>query len=233
VAVESIKEITLAPDGTKVYTDYTKAYNTTAGAVYLINGWNVDATYEVVYSYDASTTTLPTVKYSYPTNLKAQVESNANEIQQNAKDIDDLNDFTISQLISLNSATAKNRVIMIPLGNISATASQIAFIANTAGKITNVYMSTGVAITASDTDYWQIDLINKGTDGSKTDVFCTMTTKTTGGSGFTAYTAKFVGELTSKANLVQWGVVKLTLTKTGNPTAFSEAVLMLEWLPTF
>lgn len=130
------------------------------------------------------------------------------------------------------SATANSRAIIVPLGAVTATTSQVAFVAPTAGTLNAAKIVTKDAVTASDTDYWTFVLTDKGAAGTGTDKIVEKTTKATGGSALVAYTALDLGPLNATHKVLAAGdVVLFTATKSGEATALDEAALMLEFLP--
>jgi predicted RecA/RadA family phage recombinase len=130
------------------------------------------------------------------------------------------------------SATANSRPIIVPLGTVSATTSQVAFVAPTAGSLNAAKIVTKDAVAADDTDYWTFALTNKGAAGADTDKIVEMTTEATGGTGLAAYTPLSLGTLSATHKVLAAGdVVLFTATKSADATALDEAALMLEFLP--
>jgi len=131
------------------------------------------------------------------------------------------------------SATANSRAIIVPLGAVTATTSQVVFVAPTAGALNAAKIVTKDAVTASDTNYWTFVLTDKGAAGTGTDKIVEKTTKATGGSALVAYKALDLGTLNATHKVLAAGdVVLFTATKSGEATALAEAALMLEFLPT-
>lgn len=130
------------------------------------------------------------------------------------------------------SGTANTRPVIIPLGAVSATTSQIAFVAPCAGVINSVKLVTKDAVTADDTNYWTFTLTDKGT-GAGAGKIVEKTTKSTGGSALAAYVALSLGTPDATHKIMAIGdVVLFTATKTASATALAEAALLIEFLPT-
>jgi predicted RecA/RadA family phage recombinase len=130
------------------------------------------------------------------------------------------------------SIAANSRPIIVPLGTVSATTSQVAFVAPTAGSLNAAKIVTKDAVAADDTDYWTFALTNKGAAGADTDKIVEMTTEATGGTGLAAYTPLSLGTLSATHKVLAAGdVVLFTATKSADATALDEAALMLEFLP--
>jgi predicted RecA/RadA family phage recombinase len=127
------------------------------------------------------------------------------------------------------SIVANSRPIIVPLGTVSATTSQVAFVAPTAGSLNAAKIVTKDAVAANDTNYWTFTLTNKGAAGAGTDKIVEMTTEAT---GLAAYTALSLGTLSTTHKVLAAGdVVLFTATATGSATNLTEAALMLEFLP--
>ncbi len=134
-------------------------------------------------------------------------------------------------MFRLNDAV-NSRVVVVPLGAVSATTSFCVFIAPVAGVLNQCKLVTKNAIAANDTNYWTVTLYDKGSDGSASNKIAEKTTKATGGEGFGAYDAWGIGVLNATHKALAAGdVVVLTLTASGSATAFAEAAVMLEFLP--
>lgn len=130
------------------------------------------------------------------------------------------------------SGTANTRPVIIPLGAVSATTSQIAFVAPCAGVINSVKLVTKNAVTADDTNYWTFTLTDKGT-GAGAGKIVEKTTKSTDGSALAAYVALSLGTPDATHKIMAIGdVVLFTATKTASATALAEAALLIEFLPT-
>lgn len=131
------------------------------------------------------------------------------------------------------SATANSRAIIVPLGAVTATTSQVAFVAPTAGTLNAAKIVTKDAVAKNDTDYWTFVLTDKGAAGTGTDEIVEMTTNAAGGSALVAYKALDLGTLDATHKVLAAGdVVLFTATKSGSATALAEAALALEFLPT-
>lgn len=130
------------------------------------------------------------------------------------------------------SGTANTRPVIIPLGAVSATTSQIAFVAPCAGVINSVKLVNKNAVTADDTNYWTFTLTDKGT-GAGVGKIVEKSTKSTGGSALAAYVALSLGTPDATHKIMAIGdVVLFTATKTASATALAEAALLIEFLPT-
>jgi len=130
------------------------------------------------------------------------------------------------------SATANSRAIIVPLGAVAATTSQVAFVAPTAGSLNAAKIVTKNAVVANDTNYWTFVLTDKGAAGTGTDKIVEKTTKAAGGSALVAYKALDLGTLDATHKVLAAGdVVLFTATKSGDATALAEAALALEFLP--
>ena len=130
------------------------------------------------------------------------------------------------------SATANSRPIIVPLGAVTATTSQVVFVAPTAGTLNAAKIVTKDAVAMNDTNYWTFTLTNKGAAGAGTDNIVEMTTKAAGGSALVAYKALDLGTLDETHKVLAAGdVVLFTATKTESAAALAEAALMLEFLP--
>lgn len=148
------------------------------------------------------------------------------------------NAVTTAKILNANvtvpklSVTANSRPIIVPLGAVSATTSQVAFVAPTAGSLNAAKIVTKDAVVANDTDYWTFTLTNLGAAGAGTDKIVEMTTEATGGTGLAAYTPLSLGTLDETHKVLAAGdVVLFTTTKSADATALAEAALMLEFLP--
>ena len=130
------------------------------------------------------------------------------------------------------SGTANTRPVIIPLGAVTVTTSQIAFVAPCAGVINSVKLVNKNAVTASDTDYWTFTLTNKGT-GTGDGKIVEKTTKSTGGSALDAYVALSLGTPDATHNIMALDdVVLFTATANAGAAALAEAALLIEFLPT-
>ncbi len=130
------------------------------------------------------------------------------------------------------SAAANSRIVVVPLGTISATASFCVFVAPVAGSLNKAYFVNKTAIAANDTNYWTLALTDKGAAGAGTDTIVTKNTKETGGTAILAYDAYDLGTLSATHKVLAAGdVVLLTVTKAASASNLEEAALMLEFLP--
>ena len=131
------------------------------------------------------------------------------------------------------AAASNSRIVVVPLGAVENTTTFTVFIAPVAGSLNKCQLVTKNAIAANNTNYWTVTLTDKGAAGTGADVIATKTTKEAGGEGFTGYKAWDIGTLsTTHKTLAAGDVVTLTLTRaTADATAFAEAAVMLEFLP--
>jgi len=151
----------------------------------------------------------------------------ATQLASNAVTTDKILDANVT--VPKLSATANSRPVIVPLGAVAATTSQVAFVAPTAGSLNAAKIVTKNAVAADDTNYWTFTLTDKGAAGTGTDKIVEMTTEAT---GLAAYTALSLGTLNETHKVLAAGdVVLFTATKSGEATALAEATLMLEFLP--
>jgi len=130
------------------------------------------------------------------------------------------------------SIVANSRPVIVPLGAVAATTSQVAFVAPTAGSLNAAKIVTKNAVAANDTNYWTFTLTDLGDDGTGTDKIVEKTTEATGGSGLAAYTPLDLGPLNATHKVLAAGdVVLFTATQSASATALAEAAIMLEFLP--
>ena len=154
----------------------------------------------------------------------------ATQLASNAVTTDKILDANVT--VPKLSATANSRPVIVPLGAVAATTSQVAFVAPTAGSLNAAKIVTKNAVAADDTNYWTFTLTDKGATGAGTDEIVEKTTKATGGSGLEAYVALDLGTLNEAHKVLAAGdVVLFTATNSGSATALAEAALMLEFLP--
>lgn len=127
---------------------------------------------------------------------------------------------------------ANDRPVIIPIGAVSATTTVVAFVAPSAGALKSAKLVNKNAVSVSDTDYWTIELIDKGGAGAGTDSIVAKTTQETGGSALEAYVALDLGTLDATHKVLAAGdVVALVITKSGSAAALAEASLALVWNP--
>lgn len=148
------------------------------------------------------------------------------------------NGVTTAKILNANvttpklSAAANSRAIIVPLGSVAATTSQVVFVAPTAGILNAAKIVTKDAVAANDTNYWTFTLTDKGSTGAGADKIVEKTTKVTGGAALVAYKALDLGTLDATHKVLAAGdVVLFTATKTESATALAEAALMMEFLP--
>jgi len=80
------------------------------------------------------------------------------------------------------SIVANSRPVIVPLGTVSATTSQVAFVAPTAGSLNAAKIVTKDAVVADDAKYWTFTLTDLGGDGTGADKIVEMTTEATDGT---------------------------------------------------
>jgi hypothetical protein len=100
-SIESVNKITMV-NGMEVYTPITPASNTTT-TITLPAGYDDKCEYRVVYFYSSELITLPSISYSFPLNVKGQVEGNTESISMLGKSISDLDALTTALLINIEA----------------------------------------------------------------------------------------------------------------------------------
>ena len=86
----------------------------------------------------------------------------------------------------VNNGAAANFQVPVLMGSAHALASTeciIPIVAPFSGRLTGVYITDTTAITASDTDYIDVTVTNKGAAGAGTTTMATGTTETTTSGG--------------------------------------------------
>lgn len=107
------------------------------------------------------------------------------------------------------------------IGTLSASYTADVFQADKDITITSFKLAVRTSVTADDTNYWEINLINEADDGSGTDDLIdntsdVNTTKATGGSGLTADVLRDFALASANVNLTAGDVLRLNLTKTAS-----------------
>jgi hypothetical protein len=118
------------------------------------------------------------------------------------------------------------------LGDISSTQTYPVLIAQTASKAMALALVCSGAITASDSNYWTIEL--KRFRAGTATVIATKTTKTTGGQAVTAnvpWTFSTVTFDTTNQVLAVDDVLMLVATKTGTPSDLSRCYVSVRYEP--
>lgn len=87
--VESVYKI---KSGERTKVDLSKVTVNAEGTAFTVSGAAWGEMYEYVYKYDSSLSTVPTIQYSVPMSLEAQVEDNTNTIKQHSDMITSLVD---------------------------------------------------------------------------------------------------------------------------------------------
>lgn len=94
-------------------------------------------------------------------------------------------------------------------------------------EIDDIVLVGDTAITASDTNYWTIQATDKT---ASADLLATaLTTKATGGTGFSADTAWRLTPDQNNTSLAPGTVVELDFTKTASATSFGELTAYVLW----
>lgn len=190
------------------------------GLSFTITGAVAGEYYEYGYWYYNELSTVGILDYVYNANLKAQVNSNSDMVKILDNKINDVYDLAMSRV----------QCVGVPLGAVSATFGQVIFIAPANCILTRIQLATFVAIPQSDTNYWTVNILDRGSNGTLSNSIVTRNTKLTGGFAFSSYDAWDIGTLDSThAVLAQGDVVSIILTKTGTPTAFAESFVSLEY----
>ncbi len=137
---------------------------------------------------------------------------------------------------SMLSVPGQTKEIELPLGTISATSSFCILAPATSAIITSASFVTKDALAASDTNYFDFGLVNKGAAGSGTTQVVDRTlaansTKLTGGAGITAYVRRALSLSGTPANLATASedVLEFTITKTGTPTNLTQCTVRLDF----
>ena len=135
-----------------------------------------------------------------------------------------LNPFTISieRKIKMIRNTPGGHPVQVALPiTISATTSAPIpiFRAPYPCKITKISLTVQAAVAANDTDFWTIDVVNRGPAGDQTTtMIATTTTKAASLNGLAAYVDKALtlSNTTASVTLAESDVVTLTLTKSAS-----------------
>ncbi|MFZ5986011.1 MAG: S8 family peptidase [Bacillota bacterium] len=88
--IESIESIYKIINGARLRVDKDKITLAPNGLSFTIVGAQWGEMYEYVYSYDPGQSIVPTIKYSVPTNLDAQMNDNTEAIRQHSQEISNL-----------------------------------------------------------------------------------------------------------------------------------------------
>jgi hypothetical protein len=133
------------------------------------------------------------------------------------------------------SQPGKVKELLINLGTVSATTSVKICGPGIAAVLAAVRLVVDTTVAQSDTDYWQFSAVNKGPAGTGStamlDTGTVNSTKTTGGSGLTAYVARGLTLHATPANLVTAAndVVVVTFTKAASAADLVNAQLRLDF----
>lgn len=120
---------------------------------------------------------------------------------------------------------------------IAATTVFDVFEAPEACKITSFEIAVTASITANDTNYWSLSLINEGAAGGGSTELLTIagdvnSTKATGGTGLTADVLQSFGLNASNTTLAALDVLKLTLTKAASGADLTGIMIKIKYLKT-
>lgn len=139
---------------------------------------------------------------------------------------------------SMLSTVAKTKEVGQQLGTVSATASFNVIVPNCAGSVARVRFATKTAIAASDVNYFDFGVVNKGPAGGGATAVVDRTaaansTKATGGSAVTGYVRRDLTLHGTPANLVvaAGDVLEFTVTKTGAPSNMEQCAAVFEFEP--
>lgn len=99
--LEYVNKITILSDNTRQYIpiDLTTCTVAGDGLSFTSSALSDGDTVEYAYFYATELSTLPTISYQYPNNLKAQVDGNTDSINQLSKAISDLSNYAITLLL--------------------------------------------------------------------------------------------------------------------------------------
>lgn len=102
-ALESVKKITINPDNSRTETSIDLATCTIAGDGLSFTSTALTSKDMVVYVYlyDSALSTLGSLTYSFPQNLKAVVDGNVEAIADLSEEVASLSDYTVSYLLNL------------------------------------------------------------------------------------------------------------------------------------
>ena len=137
---------------------------------------------------------------------------------------------------SLLSAAAATKEVAISLGTISATGSFCVVCPDAAATISKVQFAAKETLAASDTNYFDFGLVNKGPTGTGTTAVVDRTaaansTKATGGAPVNAYVRRnlTLSGTPADLNTAAGDVLELTITKTASPANFTQGVLLVHF----
>lgn len=96
--IKSIESVTKLDGDNRIPIALSSASFT--GSTVTITGATANEVYEVITEYDSSLSTLPTLRYSYPINTAAIIDSNTKRIATMEREVMTLNDFTVAMLLN-------------------------------------------------------------------------------------------------------------------------------------
>jgi len=140
---------------------------------------------------------------------------------------------TASGLTQTQPTQAGREVLALSPGTQSATAA-FTLVAPEDGTLSAAKIVVKTTVTTSDTDYWTFAIVNKGQSGSGSTAMLAATdantSKATGGSAITAYTARALSLNGTPANLAvaAGDVLEITATKSGSAANLVELGVDIE-----
>lgn len=126
------------------------------------------------------------------------------------------------------------RSVQSQLGSVSATTSFLLVVPAT-GVISAAKLVEAAAVTADNTNYWSVGLVNKTQTLTAIDsTTAANTTKATGGSSLVGYAPLSLTLSGTAANLAVTAgdVLEVTITKTASATTLTETLFYIEVTPT-
>jgi hypothetical protein len=137
---------------------------------------------------------------------------------------------TIRVVLPGAGAAYVNATIQLEAFAISATVTVFIGKMPVKGTVVGASIVSDTAVTASDTNYWSLQVTNKGQAGSGSTAIATKTTMATGGVSLTAYVEQALALSGTPANLVvaAGDIIVLTLTKTASATTMATLLAILK-----
>lgn len=130
------------------------------------------------------------------------------------------------------SSAAAARAVAATIGAVTANAEKGIFVAPTGGTITGVQILNSAAIAADATDYWTLQLVNKGAAGAGTDVIAAVDTNTAGDNESLAeFVASELAIDTAKDAVAAGDVLAFKATKAASATSLADAVIVIAYTP--
>ena len=189
------------------------------GLSFTVSGAAVGDYYLYGYSHK-ELSTVADVVYSYSVNMAGAVEGNSKDI------------VNLDNKIETLKVVEKQRIYSAPItiGTVSATSTMITFIAPFACDVVGFGLASVTGVSTSDSNYWTAELIDKGSDGSASNVITSRSTKVTGGYSIVAFDLwEFSSLDMTHRRLVQGDVVVFVLTKTGSAADITNARASLQY----